>query len=73
MLSPLGIIGHYSCHGDSGGPLQCERNGRFYLVGIVSYDVATSCKETGMTFFSKIRGLQPWIEQKLAADTLLFV
>ncbi|XP_055328882.1 chymotrypsinogen A-like [Paramacrobiotus metropolitanus] len=57
--------GHYSCHGDSGGPLQCERDGRFYLVGIVSYDVATSCRATGMTYFTKIRGLQNWIEGQL--------
>ncbi|OQV19210.1 putative Chymotrypsin A [Hypsibius exemplaris] len=57
--------GHYSCHGDSGGPLQCERDGRFYLVGIVSYDVATSCRATGMTYFTKIRGVQAWIEQQL--------
>ncbi|GAU98903.1 hypothetical protein RvY_09982 [Ramazzottius varieornatus] len=54
--------GHYSCHGDSGGPLQCERDGRFYLVGIVSYDVATSCRTTGMTYFTKIRGVQNWLQ-----------
>jgi hypothetical protein len=52
------------------GPLQCERDGRFYLVGVVSYDVATSCRATGMTYFTKIRGVQGWIEGQLDKSLL---
>ncbi|KAF7666528.1 hypothetical protein LDENG_00102990 [Lucifuga dentata] len=26
-----------SCQGDSGGPLVCERNGTYYVVGVVSW------------------------------------
>ncbi|XP_045709721.1 hyaluronan-binding protein 2 [Phyllostomus hastatus] len=29
--------GHDTCQGDSGGPLTCERNGTYYVYGIVSW------------------------------------
>lgn len=53
-----------ACHGESGGPLVCEYNGRWYLEGVTqtSYWCGSVHRPT---VFADIRHFRSWITQKM--------
>jgi len=51
-----------ACHGDSGGPLTYNDNGRVTLVGAVSWG-NPSC--VGTTVFARVTEVLPWIQEQM--------
>ncbi|XP_059150977.1 chymotrypsinogen B-like [Physella acuta] len=49
--------------GDSGGPVSCLKNGRYYLLGTVAHSI--SMDEKAMQFYVSVPSYAPWI-----ADTI---
>jgi secreted trypsin-like serine protease len=60
-----------SCSGDSGGPLQCSRDGRFHLVGVVSWGTS-SCTEPGYPgVYTRMTSYTDWVYNKImSAESL---
>ena len=59
-----------SCHGDSGGPLICQRcsSCNFYVAGIVSYGI--SCGMKGLYGrYTKVAYYEKWINQMMNGDS----
>lgn len=58
--TPTGGLG--TCHGDSGGPLQCKMpDGRWYQVGVVSWGV--SCAKPNLPdVYTKVTAFYDWIQ-----------
>ncbi|KAL3853534.1 hypothetical protein ACJMK2_017069, partial [Sinanodonta woodiana] len=55
--------GRGPCQGDSGGPLSCRFNGRFYLVGIVSWG-REDCQHIGYpSVFTRMSSYIDWINR----------
>jgi len=55
-----------SCSGDSGGPLQCTRNGRFNLVGVVSWGTS-DCTTPGYPgVYTRVTSYTNWIANIIA-------
>ncbi|GAA0503232.1 serine protease [Deinococcus depolymerans] len=52
--------GKDSCNGDSGGPLAAPYNGKFYVLGAVSYGPA-ACRGYGV--YTRVNGFINWIAQ----------
>lgn len=52
--------GKDSCNGDSGGPLAATYNGKFYVLGAVSYG-PTACRGYGV--YTRVNGYINWIAQ----------
>lgn len=52
-----------ACEGDSGSGLYIRKNGKFYLIGIVSSTVVDSCTETNIAVYSKVYEYQRFITQ----------
>lgn len=58
------ICGHVeqnkdSCQGDSGGPLAQKLNGRFYVLGVVSFGIGCS----GNGLYTRVNAYLDWIKQ----------
>lgn len=53
--------GRDSCNGDSGGPLAASYNGKFYVLGIVSYG-PSACRGYGV--YTRVNGYINWINQQ---------
>ncbi|ESO91446.1 hypothetical protein LOTGIDRAFT_153888 [Lottia gigantea] len=54
------------CAGDSGGPLACKMDGRFYVTGIVSWG-AENCNMNGHpSVFARVISHMDWIETTVA-------
>lgn len=53
--------GRDSCNGDSGGPLAAPYNGKYYVLGIVSYGPA-ECRGYGV--YTRVNGYINWIAQQ---------
>ena len=51
-----------SCNGDSGGPLVCQKNGKFYLTGVVSFG-NKACDDTAV--YAKVAFFMDWIKQTM--------
>ncbi len=52
--------GKDSCNGDSGGPLAAPYNGKFYVLGAVSYG-PLECRGYGV--YTRVNGFINWIAQ----------
>jgi len=51
------------CFGDSGGPLACKHEGRYYLIGIVSWGI--NCGEPKMPgLYTRVSHYLPWISNE---------
>ena len=57
------------CHGDSGGPFVCKKNGVWYLQGAVSWGSGTCSASKGYTVFAKVANanINAWIKNQIAA------
>ncbi|KAI3383145.1 hypothetical protein SNEBB_005888 [Seison nebaliae] len=48
-----------TCHGDSGGPIACIRNDKYYVAGVVSMGVGSSCFTE--EYYTKVSVYRKWI------------
>ena len=55
------------CKGDSGGPLQCYTNGKWYQIGITSWGIP--CGNRGYPdVYTKVVQYHQWIQQTIAHE-----
>ncbi|XP_066983059.1 uncharacterized protein [Macrobrachium rosenbergii] len=55
-----------SCAGDSGGPLLCQRQGRWYIYGITSF--GEGCGKRGkFGIYAKVSNYRHWVQSVIAA------
>ena len=60
--------GRVACHGDNGGPLVCEFNGKWYLEGAKSWG-GLPCATAGKpTVYADVRKVKSWIMMKMNND-----
>ncbi|KAH8024567.1 hypothetical protein HPB51_025486 [Rhipicephalus microplus] len=56
------VGGRGTCHGDSGGPLQCKLFGRWHLTGITSF--GSGCAKKGFPdVYTKVAHYVDWIKE----------
>jgi secreted trypsin-like serine protease len=55
-----GAQGKGGCHGDSGGPLTCNENGRWIIRGVVSWG-NSMCRTDHYSVFARVSSLVNWI------------
>ncbi|GFN93752.1 chymotrypsin-like elastase family member 1 [Plakobranchus ocellatus] len=66
-ICAAGRGGAGACEGDSGGPLTCLRDGRYYLEGVVSWG-EDSCLLSGYpSVFTKVALYTDWIQNTVAS------
>lgn len=53
------------CHGDSGGPLTVEINGKNVLAGVVSFGSDKGCETGQPTAYTRVSSFIPWIKSNL--------
>ncbi|XP_054078695.1 chymotrypsin-C [Rissa tridactyla] len=57
------------CNGDSGGPLNCQRDGLWEVDGIVSFGSALGCNtHKKPTVFTRVSAYIDWINEKISAN-----
>ncbi|KHJ43168.1 hypothetical protein D918_06734 [Trichuris suis] len=50
--------------GDSGGPLTCQKDGKFVLYGVVSFSATPICSsKEDPTVFAKVTAVLKWMEK----------
>ncbi|KAM6176957.1 chymotrypsinogen B-like [Erethizon dorsatum] len=59
------------CMGDSGGPLVCQKDGVWYLVGIVSWGSGT-CSTSIPAVYTRVTALLSWVQEILEQYPCLF-
>ena len=57
-----------ACHGDNGGPLVCEFNGRWYLEGAKSWGGLPCATANKPTVYADVRKIKSWIMTKTNND-----
>lgn len=58
-----------TCKADSGGPLACEKHGRWYLLGITSWSNGGCMDQGDPGVFSNIFFFRKWIKDVIANNT----
>jgi len=53
-----------ACQGDSGGPLTVAENGKYVLLGVVSYGSGCATQHPGI--YARVQGFLPWIKTIIA-------
>ncbi|XP_046563716.1 chymotrypsinogen A-like [Haliotis rubra] len=65
----VGMGNKGACRGDSGGPMMCSKNGRFYLAGITSWGEET-CSEFGYpNIFTRVANYMNWITDTMKKNS----
>merc|ERR1711879_900783 len=54
-----------TCQGDSGGPLAVPENGKYTLVGVVSYGMGCASSSPGI--YARVQGFLPWIKNLISS------
>merc|ERR1712018_473535 len=54
-----------TCQGDSGGPLTVSENGKYTLVGVVSY--GWGCASSTPGIYARVQGFLPWIKNLISS------
>merc|ERR1719370_2183379 len=54
-----------ACQGDSGGPLTVPENGKYTLVGVVSY--GSGCASSTPGVYVRVQGFLPWIKNLISS------
>merc|ERR1712142_1348381 len=54
-----------TCQGDSGGPLTVPENGKYMLVGVVSY--GWGCASSTPGIYARVQGFLPWIKNLISS------
>merc|ERR1712193_375577 len=54
-----------TCRGDSGGPLTVPENGKYTLVGVVSY--GWGCASSTPGIYARVQGFLPWIKNLISS------
>ncbi|XP_035232718.1 tryptase-like isoform X2 [Stegodyphus dumicola] len=62
-----GAEGRDACDGDGGGPLVCEKEGRWYQVGIVSFGIGCGQPNTP-GIYTRVESYSNWIHRVVASD-----
>ena len=60
--------GRVACHGDGGGPLFCEFNGKWYLGGAASWGGLPCAAASKPTVYADVRKVKSWITRKMNND-----
>merc|ERR1739840_84031 len=53
------------CQGDSGGPLTVPENGKYTLVGVVSYGWGCASSRPGI--YARVQGFLPWLKSLISS------